>query len=173
MKTAWLILLTAFLLMPMSASAQSYPVDRGSWIVGGSASLTSRSTGFNDERQTSLLINPEAQYFVIPNLAVGGSAGIFFFSFDDDSETSVFLGPAVSYYIGGPNRRLYPFVSGTVRFDVEEFTDSATLLLEGGGAYMVARNVALTGTLFYNAQLEDMGDQNSFGLRFGVSAFVF
>ena len=176
MKTLFLVLLSAFILTPGSALAQaSYPVDRGSFIVAGSAALTSRSVVSldDDERTTSVTINPDVKYFVIPNLALGGSGGFFFSSFSGVSNASVFLGPSVSYYFGGPNRKLYPFLSGSMQFDVEEFTDSASLLIEGGGAYMVARNVALTGTVFFSGRFENLSDQNVAGLRFGVKAFVF
>ena len=177
MKTLLLLLLTGFILMPGSAFAQaSYPVDRGSFIVAGSAALISSSVVSLDddnERTTSVTINPDVKYFVVPNLALGGSAGFFFSSFSGVSNASVLLGPSLSYYFGGPSRKLYPFVSGSVRFDVEEVTDSAALLVEGGGAYMVARNVALTGTVFFSGRFENLGDQNASGLRFGIKAFVF
>ena len=175
MKKILLILLTVGILVPASALAQSYPVDRGSVILGGSASLISTDTGsnFTDERTITLTINPSAQFFVIPNLALGGTAGFFLLRFDDETDAAALLGPTLSYYAGGPDQRFYPFVSGSLQFDVEEFDDSATLLLEGGGAYMVARTVALTGSLSFSGLLDDLGDQNIVGLRFGVSAFLF
>ena len=42
-----------------------------------------------------------------------------------------------------------------------------------GALYLLARHVGLTGELFYEAQgFEDL-DVNTFGLAFGITAFVF
>ena len=169
--------LLAALLVPMAAQAQSYPIDRGSFLLDGNASLTSNK--FGDGRSLTATFSPSVQYFFTPGVAFGGRVGVFYRSFDGSpfrsSSTSldILLGPALHYYFGQPESRLYPFVGGSTLFNVSEFDESFSFTVEGGGAYLIARNVALTGAAFFTAVAEDLGDANSFGLRFGVSAFIY
>lgn len=153
-----------------SASAQDYAIDRGSMIIGGTASLTSQSSSFSDDRRWDLRIQPSTQYFVTPNFAVGGS--LLFQAAGDDDNSNVFAGagPAFSYYFGGEDRSVYPYVSTSalvVGGDQELYRGDAS----AGVAWMVSRNVALTGEGFLQADLEETSN-NIFGLRFGVRAFL-
>ena len=68
-------------------------------LVGGSASFT--STGFgddDDDRVTSILVNPSVHYFLIPRLALGGSLTLRRQSFGDDAVTALGLGPRAAYF---------------------------------------------------------------------------
>lgn len=153
-----------------SASAQDYAIDRGSMIVGGTGSLTSESSSFSGDRRWDLRIQPSTQYFVTPNVAVGGSLLFQAAGIGDDSNVFVGAGPAFSYYFGGQDRSVYPYVSTAallVGGDQELYRGNAS----AGVAWMVSRNVALTGEGFLEADLEDTSN-NIFGLRFGVRVFV-
>ena len=192
------------LLLPEAAQAQSHPVDRGSWIVGGNASLISRSNDADDGRTTSAFLSPRAQYFVRPGLALGGNVSFSYSSGDDLSTTGIGVGPTVSYYFGRDIRPVYPFVSASFSvirlsikfdFDVPEFerppefdtnldetTTSYIWDLSAGAVVMIAKNVGLTGAVFYQQQNVDRNndllivgnlDSNAFGLRFGVQVLVF
>ena len=160
-----------------SASAQDYAIDRGSLIIGGSASLTSSSTPssafLESSRRVNLTIQPSAQYFVTPNVAVGGSA-LFLASglgdADRDSDVAFGVGPTFSYYFGGEESTVFPYLSTSalvVGGDRELYRGEAS----AGVAWMVSRNVALTGEGFLEADLEDTSN-NIFGLRFGVRVFL-
>jgi len=168
-----LFVVAAFLVasaLAPSASAQDYAIDRGSMIIGGTASLTSQSSSFSDDRRWDLRIQPSTQYFVTPNVAVGGSVLFQAAGIGDDSNVFVGAGPAFSYYFGGPDRSVYPYVRTSalvVGGDQELYRGDAS----AGVAWMVSRNVALTGEGFLEADLEDTSN-NIFGLRFGVRVFV-
>lgn len=159
-----------------SASAQDYAIDQGSMIIGGSASLTSssRSSFFSeDNRRIDLSIQPQVQYFVTPNWAIGGTTlfGVSNLG-SSERETDVFFGagPAFSYYFGGEDSTVYPYLSTSALVlggDRELYRGTAS----AGAAWMVSRNVALTGEGFLEADLEDTSN-NIFGLRFGVRVFV-
>ena len=201
MKKLMLALVALALLLPVAAQAQSYPVDRGSWIVGGGASLTSQSNNDDeDDRATSASISPRAQYFVLPGLALGTSVSLGYTSRDNGSSTRIGIGPTASYYFGRDARTIYPFVSAgvsisqvTVEFDTPELdfelpsldfdntTTSTTWDLSGGLVVMIAKNVGLTGSAFYQKINIDNDDDplfldldtDIFGLRFGVQVFAF
>jgi hypothetical protein len=167
-------------LLPVSASAQSYAVDRGSVLVGGSASWTSADTGDSDGgRLSTLLLNPSVLYFVAPGLALGGDATLARYARDDYSSTSVGVGPAIAYYFGGSRRSLYPFLSANVHYarsGLGDGTSGSAWSYSGsaGAVAMLADAVGINGSLFYRNERDDLGDwRNTVGLAFGISAFVF
>lgn len=189
----WFACLTLWL-YPATTQAQGYATDRGSFLIGGTASLSSSGNDFEDGRTTALLISPSAQYFVIPGLAIGGTVGWAYASFDESSVSSLSVGPRLSYFFGTSAQNIYPFVSASVGYlrssfdsDAVDRTSTGTQFdVSAGAALMIAKNVGLTGELFYTKWSEEtdngtilLGDiitalgTDSFGLRFGVSAFVF
>ncbi len=89
---------------------------------------------------------------------------------------------------------MYPFLAGTVfvsRFIIHALSVPQLGTLDppdrtivdiqpsGGAAFMIAKNVAITGEVFYRVNFtefegeSDAVDTNEFGLRFGVAAFVY
>lgn len=201
MKTLWFIPMLLFLVLPEVARAQTYPVDRGSWIVGGSGSFSSQGDNQADDdgRTTQVLFNPSVEFFVLPGLAVGGALSISHSSDDRFTNTGLGVGSSVSYYFGRGQRSVYPFISAGVAisdisFEFEDgdsgsgadlSTTGTTLDVSGGVTLMVAKNVGLTGKLFFLQQnIRGNDDDNDpvfaadfdldmFGLRFGVATFVF
>lgn len=169
------LVLGLVLLFPARAQAQSYAVDQGSILIDGDAALRSSGNGEGD-RATNISVNPSAQLFVLPGLALGGQAFVSRTSFDDDAFTSYGVGPAASYYFGDALSTLFPFVSGSffIAGDSRSDDTATALRLSGGGTYMLARNIGLTGEAYYLVQ--DLGEDdnfNEYGLAFGISAFLF
>jgi hypothetical protein len=161
--------------------AQTSPVDRGSVLIGGDASFTSVGidNGASDGRVSQLSVNPNGQYLIRPGLAVGGDV-LFTYVSDDGSNTTRYgVGPAVTYFFGRGERSYYPFVSGSfgvthARDDnLDEDRTQTSYRGAGGLLVMLSRSVGVSGELFYqhidNAQLQT----NTFGIAFGISAFVF
>ncbi len=178
------ILLTALLLAP-SALAQSYPIDQGSYLLGGTASFTSQGDDDDDgERLTTFELSPSFSYFVTPGLAVG--AEMFYISneFLGRSSTSTGIGPQLAYFFGGPSSKSYPFVAAGVSYTSMKFSTTYSGFsadLSGGMVFMVARNVGLTAEAFYRTLSlsgdNDFGDDdfstNAIGIRGAVTAFIF
>lgn len=198
MKTLPLILLAFAFLLPEAAQSQTYPVDQGSWIVGGSASFTNQGNNNDEDRSTSLFLSPRGQYFVLPGLAIGGTVSLSYTTRDNFSTTGIGAGPAVSYYFGRGVRTVYPFVSASasirhlstelgVSVDIpgldvnaDQTNTSYSFDVSGGVAVMIAKNVSLTGEMFYTQTRADNDNQiietfesDVFGVRFGIAAFVF
>lgn len=184
-------LLIATCFLATGAAAQDYPVDEGSYLIGGSISFTSQGgdlyAGADDERVNTFLINPNFHYFIVPNLAIGAEVLINRASQGDVSQTTFGIGPSVSYFFGGPESSIYPFVTAgpiysRIAIDFGEESRSASGFggrFSGGIASMLTRNVALTGEVFYlfeSLKLEDAEESlsgNTFGIQFGVTAFIF
>lgn len=178
-RTAFLICFCFLVFTPLSAlHAQTYALDQSSLLLGGNASLTSTGTGDSD-RTSSFVLNPSAQYFIAPGLAVGGDVLLEYTSSDDFSTTRYGIGPTASYFFGSGERSYYPFLSGSVRAVHTNFdgpSDGATVMTyrgSGGILIMLSRSIGVTGELFYQMQDREEFEVNTFGLAFGISAFVF
>ncbi len=66
----------AIVLYSTPVSAQQTPVDRGVWIVGGSAYASSRQSSDINGNAFFLGLNPQLGYFVRPNLAVTANLSV-------------------------------------------------------------------------------------------------
>jgi hypothetical protein len=184
--------LVAASIVSSPAVAQSSPIGKGSWIIGGSAGINSQHVSGNDQSVTSVSLAPSALYFVSPGLALGGSVILGYSDNPQVSSKSFGVGPSVRYYFGDKAAKTLPFLSATVepvwqsndpKSSTGQSTSSTNLLIEGtvGLTHLVASHVGITGEAYYD-HLEfssDRGDihvdQSSyaFGLRFGITAFVF
>lgn len=188
MRTALLLALAAGL--AHGALAQSHPIDRGSYLLGGTVGFISLGGDLyatpTDARQTAFAFQPKAEYFVVPRVALGLFAAFDRFTYEDDARIRVFsLGPKASYYFGDPAGRLFPFVSLGAGYSAAtlDFPDGSeddgpgfAAVLGGGAAYLVSGRVALTGEAF--SQLARYGGEtfdgaNKLGLRLGVAYFLF
>lgn len=184
-----LLVLSAFLIAP-AVFAQSYPIDKGSYLLGGIVGFTSQGGDLYEtvggDRGTTITINPTFGYFVTPGLALGGDVQFQKTSQGDFSTTTIGIGPSLAYYFGQPASKVYPFISGNVGYaslsaDAGDFGSESIngyqFGVSGGLSYMIARNVALTGGVFFqNQTFTESGESASgdtFGFQGGVTAFIF
>ena len=182
-----LLLAASMLFTALSATAQAqtgeptYALDRGSLIIGGEASFTSSGIDGDDDRTTTLMVNPAVQYFVRPRLALGGELNLARYSVGDQSVTLFGVGPRITYFFGGPDTRLHPLLSGSVSWVRSSYGDDQSDSQAGyraaaGALYRLTRSVGITGELFYQGEIENSDEDlglNTFGLQFGIAAFVF
>lgn len=179
------------------AFAQSAsPVAHGSWLVGGSATISHNSTD-GGPSVTNVSFAPFGLYFAADRLGLGGTLGIGYASGHsgggDSHDTFIGIEPTIRYFFGDPAGKLFPFVNASVGPSWER------LRIEGGGSSqegtthgldftgsvgltrMLATHVGLTGELYYTTRHRstDVGattakqDSQSYGVRFGFDAFVF
>jgi hypothetical protein len=181
--------LTAFLLATasMPANAQSFAVDRGSVLVGGSAGFTSSATEVNGQgggdRLTSFSLTPELLFFLAPGLAIGGELTFARTSQGDDSFTAYGIGPAATYFFGATEERpWYPYAGASVQLlwessGADDDPTSRAYRAAVGGLFMLSSAVGLNAELFYRLSTRENDafevDTDTFGLAFGISAFVF
>ena len=184
--------------VPRVDAQTAYAIDAGSFIANGSVSFTSVGGDDIQDRVTLVSINPVLQYFPVAHLAVGGAFGFSYASGSDQenraSSHSIGVGPRVGYYFGTANSRVYPFLAGTLfvtrailgaielpQVGTLDPPDRTTLDLQpsAGAAFMISRNVAITGEAFYRVNFIEVDgenertDMNEFGFRFGLAAFVY
>jgi len=165
-----------------TAHAQTYAVDQGSVLIGGRASFTSVATDRNgasyNDRINQLVLNPTGQYVIIPGLAVGGDVLFSYASDDGSAITQYGMGPTVTYFFGRGARSYYPFISGSVgvthlnRGDRDEGQTQTRYRGSGGVLVMLSQSVGVTGELFYQRTDTERLQRSTFGLAFGISAFL-
>lgn len=71
----------------------------GQWVISTDAELSFRRTTLTHQEgaQTSLSIAPGVDYFIIPNLSLGGGFGIFYTKAGKQNATTFNIGPRVGY----------------------------------------------------------------------------
>jgi len=177
-----------------SLHAQAYAMDAGSIMFGGSATITrsETSSGGASSSITRIAMSPSAEYFVIPNLSVGGTLTLARTSGEGFSGTTVMAGPSASYYFHSPERALHPFVAVRTQFgrstttvgDNDVSTNTTGARGAAGGVYMLAANVGVRGEAFYDWTRQSLQDPpapaasaaattRTFGLAFGLSVYLF
>lgn len=175
------------MLAAAALSAQTYEMDRGVWVAGGSASFShlDRATGGGT---TTWQLYPRIGYFVIPGLVVDLSINYAHTSDPGVSSTSYGAGPGLAYYFLRRPSKLHPYVAATASWGRTEWdaADPAVVLTSqtysawfgsAGLALMVARNVAVTGDFYFGEVHADVlaGQDKTtrYGVRFGISVFLY
>lgn len=165
------------------ASAQSYATDRHVWQVGGTARFTSYHVIDGGSSRT-FSINPRLGLFVVPGLAVGANLFLGHSSNDNTSATQYGIGPGLTYYFRHRSATINPYINANTLFIHSSFDGGSAndfnWLVSAGLAIFLARNVAITGELFYtHAHTEaefngqtGSGSSEEYGSQFGVSVFV-
>lgn len=173
-----LTLLLVLILSPVQLFSQTkFPLDKGSFMIAGSGGFSSVS-GDGSSRVTWLTASPSVAFFVVPNLAVGVNGNLLRFSVSGNSSTFLGMGPSIAYYFGNMNSKSYPFVSSSLFFgrQLDSFSQ-INLQFSTGVAFMIAKNVAITGQTFlqFENSIHDGPDDNlnRFGIEIGISTFVF
>lgn len=151
-------------------------INKGQWLVGGSASASFSKQGDNDDSKvTSVGISPDAGYFFINNFA--GGARVSFQSAkvksDEDASTSFLFAPFVRYYFLPAAQKVNVFADASYGFGSVKFGDSESFnqfSIAAGPAVFLSPNTALEFTLQYQSAGGDaFGDDrmNNFGLNVG------
>jgi hypothetical protein len=186
-KPTLVIAVAIALAVPTGSRAQSYAVNRGSWIVGGTAGFSSSGGDGGGDRITLLFLAPAGQYFVMPGLALGGQLRLSHSRSGSTGSTGYGAGPAATYYFGRGVRPVYPYLGASVSLartslssgfgndppatTSTQFEPCAGLLL------MLGRNVGVDTRLYYLSRHQHFSGvdhkTNEYGLAVGVSAFVF
>jgi hypothetical protein len=182
---------TILLLSSVSVGAQvsTHPLHRGTWILGGSGTISSFRDVGNDSRYTVVELLPTALFFVSPHVALGASSALSYANGGGGHVTTLSIGPTLNYFFGAAPSRLLPFVglrgaAGRTRYTSENQSQTNTdLTVDGsvGITYLLVPHVGLNGAAYYRRThsrvrgpfFDGSNDSEDFGLRFGFSAFVF
>jgi len=178
--------------LSFSAVVAETPIDKGNWIIEGSAGLT-LGGGDKYEDLTQISIHPSIQYFLTKGLAVGPIIG-FTYRGQNDNTTYVYaIGPTINYYFGSGETKLIPFLRSSARFawqkdksrgligydiNYERTTDSRGTVLSAscGFANLISKNIAITVATGFTYEHFTDGrysiDGHYISLNLGVTAFV-
>ena len=162
------LVLFVVLISSVSSNAQRYAIDKGSMIIDGSVALTA---GLSSGGGTSFEISPTVGFFVIPQLAAGGTFSLF----SSSGYTSFAIIPRVNYYFGDAASKIYPYVSGGLGFQSISSGGSAStgiILLGGGAAFMLSRDVYIDGSAIINILTNSDFRGNTFRIMGGVGVFI-
>ena len=176
-------------LMPRVSVGQS-PIARGSWLVAGTAQLTSFRDIGNDRRTTVVEVAPRVGLFLARGLALNANLRASLGSGDGGTNQAWGAGPGATYYVRATSH-LYPFISARTLFTwghsrspgrQSTYDDwSSSWLVSTGAVAMMVTHVGLSAEAFYQHDTfsYDAGygvgsnQAEQFGLRFGIAAFVF
>jgi Outer membrane protein beta-barrel domain len=167
MKKIYLSL--SMLLIAYVTTAQT---EQGNWLVGGNFTV---NTGDNN---TTIGLNPTVGYFVVNNLAVGGTLSLGYSKFGDNRSTTFGIGPLARYYFGKTN--IKPFINGELSFTSYKLKFPAGSNTENGTSYFLGpgvalflnENVALEGIAGYShTKIGDDGD-GGFLFRVGFQVYL-
>jgi hypothetical protein len=184
-------LLVLVLATPAAAQTAGGPTDRGSWVLGGTASL-SRSE--NDGRSaTGISLAPSVLRFIANRIAVGGEFGLSYTDTDAGSSRSWRVGPAARFYFGESSAKVLKYVGAAVLFGgsntsldepLSSEADASQWSVEGvaGLTFMLSRQVGISGEFFGQRSESTISSSigsdaesklTSYGVRFGLAAFIF
>lgn len=171
--------LFSFVLLTLSFSAFTQ-INKGQWLVGGSAGFESTKYGDVDEsKYTTFNISPNAGYFFIDNLA--GGARVSFSSFKEkgeDASSSFLFAPFARYYFLPAAQKVNIFADASYGFGSMKDGESDgfnQFAIAAGPAVFLSPNTALEFTLQYRSAGGDAyGDDrlNTFGVNVGFQVHL-
>ncbi len=147
--------------------------EKGDWLVGGTFEINTA------ENNNTISFNPDAGYFVINNLAIGGQLNFTFDKLGDNKFTIFGIGPFTRYYFG--DKKFRPFLHGDMRYESRRLKTSQGSSTEsgfgyfigGGGALFINENVALEGLLGYDhTSVEKDEGSGGFNLKIGFQVYI-
>lgn len=162
-----------YALLMCCCNAAMSQTEKGTWLIGGNFNLNT------SDNTTSIGINPTAGYFVINNLAVGGTMMLEFEKFGENKTTTFGIGPLARYYFGA--RSVKPFVDGELNFvsqklkvaNVTNTENGINYFLGMGLAMFLNQNVALEVLAGYDhTKLKDRKGDGGFAMRAGFQVYL-
>jgi hypothetical protein len=134
MSILFIVLLTSI------AFSQDYAIDKGSKIISGMGSYASQGGDLfensDGDRATTIMLMPILNYFIAPNISIGGGVAYTSKSQGDYSIHTIGIGPTIGYFIGDSNSKSYPYLAAGIRYYSMGYDDdsiSGTDIVIGGG----------------------------------------
>lgn len=170
-------LIAAFIFMLALASqaqaqAPQYAVDKGVFQIGATTNLSLAFQTAGGSSTTAFQIAPNLGYFIIPNLVIGGTIILDVRSRSGGTATTFSIGPYGAYYFGDKSTSLYPLLGAQFLFTTSDGSNGVDFEFFGGLNYMIAKNIGLVGLAFLSVGPREGVTFLTFGLRGGISAFV-
>ncbi|MBZ9651543.1 outer membrane beta-barrel protein [Psychroflexus montanilacus] len=154
----------SILLLSLSLSAQ---INKGNWLVGGSATFAyseSKPNDISDSRSFNINLSPRVGYFFWDRLAFGLRANFTRSRTERETNTNrfnrYFTAPFARYYILESDKILNPFVESSYGFDAINSDNSREFTLSGGLAVFVNKNISYEASLNYINTINPSNERN-------------
>jgi hypothetical protein len=147
-----------------TAFSQDFAVDKKAWIISGTVEFSSSSGDLYENSDgdalTEIAFVPAADYFVAPNIFVGGMISYVSWSQGDASVSTMGIGPEVGYAFGNADSKVFPFAKAgfqylSVSYDYGSGTDKVTgsdITITLGVILPVMQHIGITPQLSYHIQ---------------------
>jgi hypothetical protein len=153
----------------ISANAQT---DKGDWLVGGRIDLNTA------KNSTHIGFTPNAGYFIINNLAVGGNFTLDYTKSGNDKVTDFSVGPFARYYF--TNAKARPLLLGSFGYISQHLKGTGyssdnngfNFFLGGGAAIFINDNVSIEMLAGYS-HTKYKGFDGSGGFNLGIGFQVY
>ena len=147
--------------------SQENLINKNDIMLTGSGSFSSLGgdyyVGSDNNRVTYFNISPSINYFVMDYVFVGGGLNYTRISNDDESITSLSVGPNIGLLLSRLEH-MYPYLSSGFRYNSNSVGGaSGTMISFGGGLMAVSeRKIGISVEVLYNiVQLKQDGDTGS------------
>jgi hypothetical protein len=170
-------------LVSVAAGAQrSAATNKGAWLISGGVSFSQQSGDLYENAAgdgvTNIALLPNAGYFVMPGLLIGGSVVFDKTSQGDDSESLTGFGPMVAYYFDRGSSMI-PYVGaayemGKLKSESGGFSseNDGTRMRLGGGILLRRGHLGIAIELGYIMETLDVNgtdvDGNTLAIGVGL-----
>ena len=166
--------------------------DKGSWLLGGTATIGTSSYSFSGSSTTTttgITLQPTVGYFIINNLVIGAGVPLSYSSETNTSSSTIGLVPFGRYFFLEGNVK--PFVQAQVGYtstnittnvsgrDVSYTSSGSTFGVGGGLAIFLTKSASLDLNLYYSSTTKNApsnnavtGTASNFGLQVGFLVYL-
>jgi len=120
MKLKSVVLLIFCMVLTTQIFSQQYAADKGAMWIAGTGSFTSSGgdlfEDMDENRATCISFTPAVNYFVIPNVFVGGAIELSTDSQGDYKDTGFGVGPHAGYVFANESSTALPYVDAGFRY---------------------------------------------------------
>jgi hypothetical protein len=172
-----LMVICAVALVLMWLGTASAQVNRGNWIVQGTASFQSLSGKAHGNQTTSIFVlSPRLYYFVADRWAVGGRLALLTASSGGASSTDFMVGPDANYFFKINAADLYPY-AGAGLFIASHSDGSSqsgfTFALHAGAAYLIKPHLSVQPEMEFDFDNRGSNSGTTFLIGVGLAGFLY
>jgi len=160
-------------LLSFAFAAANSQTEKGDWLAGGRVDI---NTG---ENSTQIGFTPNAGYFVINNLAIGGNFSLNYIKSGDVKSTTFGVGPFARYYFTTTKARPlvhtdFNYISSKVKGPSTSITNNGiNFLIAAGVAVFINENVSIEPLAGYSyTKYKDFNGSGGFNLGIGFQVYL-
>lgn len=150
--------------------------EKGDWMVGGNFRLNTA------DKNTEITLTPNAGYFIVENLALGGSFALNSSKSGNNKFTSFGVGPFVRYYFTSQNETIRPIIHGSFNYlsaknkigTITSSTNTGTNFFVGGGAAaFISNSVSIDAIMGYDrTKYKNFDGSGGFAFNVGFQVYI-